>query len=73
MIDKNGALKSALESISGKARKARMKEELPESEHPAGFMISIGIRPISDEDKELLEEATDEIEEEEEDEEEEEV
>ena len=64
--DDKKAMKRALQAISGKARKARLGKSIPESERPAGFMLSIGIRPISEDEKEMMEEVKEEEEEEEE-------
>tara|TARA_Y100000004_G_scaffold183521_1_gene231447 strand:- start:692 stop:904 length:213 start_codon:yes stop_codon:yes gene_type:complete len=67
-ISKN-ALDGALKSIAGKAKKARLGDEIPEDERPSGFMISIGIEPMSPEEVESVEEELEEgLEEEEEEE-----
>tara|TARA_R100000458_G_scaffold28104_1_gene25689 strand:- start:1083 stop:1286 length:204 start_codon:yes stop_codon:yes gene_type:complete len=60
------ALGKALGSISQKARKVRLGDEIPEDEVPSGFMISIGIEPMSKEETEELEEGMEEALEEEE-------
>jgi len=54
------ALGKALGSISDKARKVRLGEEVPEEDRPSGFMISIGIEPMSEEDTEEIEESLEE-------------
>jgi len=61
------ALNGALKSIAGKAKKARLGDEIPEDERPSGFMISIGVEPMSPEEVESIEEELEEeVEEEEE-------